>query len=175
MGLLGDSHSEKELIATVKLQAETIDRLTRREPPHQRVKQVLITIFNNSKFINMSNLALVIGAGEYPIIAALVDSTSLQPIPGAVPTLVSNTSDTPAVAVIGADGNLQPVSAGTGNVIAINSWAYTDQVTNQPVTGLQLTTTQPFSVTQTAEGVLQVITLGPPVPIPAATAAAVKA
>jgi len=26
MGLLGDSHSEKELIQTVKLQAETIER-----------------------------------------------------------------------------------------------------------------------------------------------------
>jgi hypothetical protein len=33
MGLFGDSQSEKELIATVKLQAETIERLTRKKEP----------------------------------------------------------------------------------------------------------------------------------------------
>lgn len=143
-------------------------------PHHHRlltpVRQVLTIFLNNQTFIIMNPLSLVVGAGEYPILSALTDALTGAAHPEAVATPVSATSDTPAVAAIGADGSLQPVAPGTGNLIVVNSWDYTDSNTGKAVTGLQLTTTQPFAVTQTAEGVLQVVTLGPPVPIPAVPA-----
>lgn len=135
----------------------------------QRVKQVLIQIVNNQKFIIMPPLSLNNG-NQAPILSALVDANTLQPIPNATKVLKSASSDTPAVATVDANGNLVSVAIGTGNLTVINTWSYVDDVTNLPVTADETTVT-PFQVVVTPEGVLQVVTLGPAVAIPAAAPA----
>lgn len=134
----------------------------------QRVKQVFYVIINNQKYIPMGNQVLTLPqAGQpqvaYPINDALVDAGTLQPIPGATPTPVSRKTDNPAVAVIDSNGNLLPLTAGTFNLIDENTWNYTDEDTNQPVTGKDEVSTTPFSVVSGPEQVLQQTTLGAPV------------
>jgi|HubBroStandDraft_2_1064218.scaffolds.fasta_scaffold329121_2 hypothetical protein len=147
----------------------------------QKVKQVAIVIINNQKYILMGNQVIQLPqAGQpavaYPLLDALVDAVSLQPISGATATLVSRTVDNPAVAVIDSNGNLLPVSAGVVNVTSTNTWSYTDEDTQQPVTGKSETTTTPYSITSGPEQVLQQETLGAPVAAGTApTPAAVKA
>lgn len=141
-------------------------------PSAQKVKQVLITIFNNQKFIIMDPLSLQNG-NQAPINEALVDAGTLLPIPGATKVNKSRTSDTPAVATVDANGNLVAVALGTGNLTCVNTWTYTDEDTNESVTADETTVT-PFQVIATPEGVLQVVTLGAQTAIPAAPVAAAQ-
>lgn len=150
----------------------------------QKVRQVSYVIINNQKYIPMGNQVIQLPqAGQpavaYPVLDALVDATSLQPIPGAVATLVSRTVNNSAVAVIDSNGNLFPQAAGIVNVTSTNSWNYTDENTQQPVTGKQETSVTPYTVISGPEQVVQTETLGAPVAagtIPTAgAAAAVKA
>jgi hypothetical protein len=158
------------------------------KPPRcQKVKQVSYVIINNKKYIPMGNQVIQLPqAGQpavaYPVLDALVDAVSLQPIPGATATLVSRTVDNAAVAVIDSNGNLFPQGAGVVNVTSTNTWSYTDEDTQQPVTGKSETSTTPYTVTSGPEQVVQTETLGAAVPagtVPAAAppvaAAAVKA
>lgn len=151
-------HVDLDVHVTIREESE--------EPQCQKVKQVLLVTFNNQKFIIMDNLILQLGAGGFPIVAGLVDAATLKPKPEAVPTLVGNTTDNPAIAIIGTDGNAVPVATGLFNLTAVNDWAYTDSVTLKQVTGQRETTIQSCAVVSGPEGVLQVIQLGPPVPIP---------
>lgn len=112
----------------------------------------------------MDPINLLLGKGNYPVIAGLIDSKTLLPKAEAVPTFVSNASDNSAAATINSDGSIAPVAAGTFNLTAKNSWSYTDSVTKLPVTGVVLTTVQPFAVVE-VEGVLQTIAVGPAVPV----------
>lgn len=153
-----------------------------------RVKQVSFVIINNQMFIPMGNQVIQLPqAGQpavaYPILDALVDAVSLQPIPGAIPVLVSRSVDNSAVAVIDSNGNLLPEGAGVVNVTSTNTWSYTDEDTQQSVTGKSETSVTPYTVTSGPEQVVQTETLGAPVPAgtvptatpPVAAAAAVKA
>ena len=135
----------------------------------QRVKQVLIFTLNNQNYIIMDPLSLQVGQ-QAPIQEALVDAGTLLPIPGATKIAKSKTFDTPAVATVDANGNLVAIAAGTGNLTDVNTWTYVDQKTNQTVTSDE-TTVQPVAIVVTPEGVLQVVTLGPAVAIPAPAAA----
>jgi hypothetical protein len=154
----------------------------------RRVKQVSFVIINNQMFIPMGNQVIQLPpAGQpavaYPVLDALADAVSLQPIPGAVATLVSRIVDNSAVAVIDSNGNLLPQGSGVVNVTSTNTWNYTDEDTQLPVVGKSETTTTPYTVTSGAEQVVQTETLGAPVAagtVPTATApiaiaAAVKA
>lgn len=137
---------------------QIIDKLTNGGSKQQKVRQVLIQNFNNNKFIVMS---LTIPSNQKaPIVSALVDADTLQPVT-AIASGTSNTSDNTAAATVDADGNLVGVAPGTGNLTTVNTWTYTDSNTQQPVT-VQLTTVTDFSVTAviTAERVQQVVTLG---------------
>src|ERR1700683_1009551 len=75
----------------------------------QKVKQVAIVIINNQKYILMGNQVIQLPQASQPVVAyplldALLDAVSLQPIPGAAATLVSRMVDNPAVAVIDSNG-----------------------------------------------------------------------
>jgi hypothetical protein len=142
----------------------------RRRHHHRRPIQVLITRFNNQNFIIMDPLSLQNGK-QAPINEALVDADTLQPIPDAVKVNKSRVSDNPAAAVVDGAGNLVAVAPGTGNLTVVNTWTYIDQNTKESVTEDE-TTTSPFVVTATPEGVLQVVTLGQASAIPAAAVTA---
>ncbi len=169
--------------AFIREAEETLEQeiaLTRERFPHynypgyqygrrqQRVRQVLIFTYKNQTFIIMTPLSLQVGQ-QAPIQEALVDAGTLLPIPGATKVAKSKTFDTPAVATVDANGNLVAVAVGTGNLTDINTWTYVDQDTNESVTSDE-TTVQPVAIIATPEGVLQVVTLGPAVAIPAAPA-----
>lgn len=177
-------HEREEFIRQRELELEEEIALTLERYPHynyagyqfrrrQRVKQVLIIIYKNQKFIIMGPLSLQVG-NQAPIQEALVDAGTLLPIPGATKVAKSKSFDTPAVATVDANGNLVAVAVGTGNLTDVNTWTYTDQDTGQQVTSDE-TTVQAFAIVATPEGVLQVVTLGPAVAIPAAPAAAAGA
>lgn len=138
----------------------------RRNRYYQRVRQVIIVRFNNQKYISMDPLQFKVEDGAKGIQASLVDSKTLQPIPDAVATLVSRTSDTPSVATVDAQNNVVPVSQGTFNLTEVNDWDYTDQVENIPLKGIRQTTVQPCVVVE-KEGVLQVLKVVDPTPAPA--------
>lgn len=152
---------------------ETLGRHHHHDPRRQQVRQVLIVFINNQKFIIMDPLSLQNG-NQAPINEALVDAGTLQPIPGATKVNKVRSSDTPAVAIVDANGNLVAVAVGTGNLTDTNTWTYVDQNTKQSVTE-DLTTVQPFQVVATPEGVLQVVSLGAATPIPAPAAATTAA
>jgi hypothetical protein len=144
--------------------------------PHcqrQKVKQVLIILINKQKFIIMGQQTLQVG-NQAPILEALVDAATLQPIPDATKVAKSKTFDTPAVATVDANGNLVAVAPGNGNLTVVNTWTYKDQVTGQTVTADE-TTVQAYAVIPAPEGVLQVVTLGPAVPIPSQAVAPTQA
>lgn len=126
--------------------------------------QVLTTFINNQKFIIMDPLKLQNGQ-QAPINEALVDANTLKPIPGATKVNKSRSTDNSATAAVDADGNLIARAPGTGNLTTVNTWTYTDQNTNQQVTTDE-TTVMPYEIAVTAEGVLQVVSLGDAVAIP---------
>lgn len=164
---------------------QELGEIISRKHSGQSVKQISYVIINNKKYIPMGNQIIQLPqAGQpaqaYPILDALVDATTLQPIPDAVATLLSRTVDNPAVAVIDSNGNLFPQAAGVVNVTSTNTWNYTDEDTQQPVTGKQETSTTPYTVISGPEQVVQTETLGAPVaagtiPTAGSTAAAAKA
>lgn len=135
----------------------------------QQVKQVLIFTYKNQNFIIMGQQTLQVG-NQAPILEALVDAGTLLPIPGATKVAKSKTFDTPAVATVDANGNLVAVAVGTGNLTDVNTWTYVDQDTGDTVTSDE-TTVLAIAIVATPEGVLQVVTLGPAVAIPAPAAA----
>ena len=136
------------------------------DPRRLKVRQVLLSFFHNQNFIVM-DLSVPQGI-EAPIILGLVDATTLAPIT-ATKANETETSDTPAVAIVDASGNLEGVSPGSFNLISEADWTYTDSNTGQQVTTHEKTVT-PGTVTAviTAESVTQVVSLGTPVTIPAA-------
>lgn len=141
-----------------------VDRLTSSpKPVHQTVKQVLIAIIKSQKFIIMDPLQLAPGT-QAPITPALVDSITLAPIPGATFVPKSNSVDNPAVASVDANNNLVYVGAGSANLTSVNTWTYTDQNTQQPVT-VDLTTVSAVVALAAAETVQQTISLGTAVPV----------
>lgn len=130
------------------------------EAPKKKMKvlQVFIANFNLQKYIIMDPLILNNGF-KAPILTALVDAATLQPIPGATKVPVSISFDTPSVATNDADGNLVAIAPGSGKLTVVNTWTYTDQNTNQTKT-VDLTSVVDVQVVATPEGVLQVVTLG---------------
>lgn len=130
-------------------------------PPAKKVKQVLVQIINNNKFIVMS--VSIASNQKASITLSLVDADTLQPITA---TFVdeTETSDNPAAATADTTNGIVGVAAGTGNITSVATWTYTDSNTQQPVT-VTLTTVTPFEVTTvvTAENVSQVVTFGTPV------------
>lgn len=151
---------EKEELEIIEKLIRIIDKLTNK-PPHQKVKQVLINILNNSKFIVMS--VSIASNQKAAIILSLVDADTLQPVTATF-TGESETSDNPAAATADTINGIVGVAPGTGNITSVATWTYTDSNTGQPVT-VQLTTITPFEVTAvvTAEKVSQVVTFGTPV------------
>lgn len=147
----------------------------KKHPGHrQLVRQDLAVIINKKKYIPMGNISLQLGTGAYPPVAVLEDAVSLAAIPGAVPTLVSVTTDNPAVVSVDTNNNWQPQASGTCNTTVVNSWNYTDEVTGLPVVGKLETTTKGLTVTSGPEQVVQDVSAGAPVPsvVPAPPAAA---
>ena len=130
--------------------------------------QVLFTRFNNQNFIIMDPLVLSPGT-QAPIQPALIDSVTLQPIPGATFVPKSNTVDNSAIATVDANNNLVYGSAGTANLTSVNTWTYTDQNTGLQVVADQTTIMQ-IKMLSAAEAVQQTIALGAPVAIPAPAA-----
>lgn len=138
----------------------------------QLVRQDFAVIINNQKYIPMGNIPLQLGQGAYPPQPVLEDAVSLAAIPGAVPTLVSLTTDNPAVCAVDANNNWQPQASGTCNTTIVNSWNYTDEVTGLPVVGKLETTTKGLTITSGPEQVVQDVTAGAPVAsVPPAAAA----
>lgn len=133
----------------------------RRHHMHKPI-QVLTTFINNNHFIIMNPLNLQSGQ-QAPIIAQLVDGKTLQPVPGATKTTKNISSDSPDIAFVDVNGNLVAVKAGTGNLTVVNTWGYTDQNTGEGMT-VDETTVIGYVVAVSPEGVLQVVTLGTPVP-----------
>jgi hypothetical protein len=119
--------------------------------------QVLTIFINKTQFIIMDPLNLQAGQ-QAPIIAQLVDAKTLQPIPGASKVVKSVTTDSDT-ATVDANGNLVAVKAGTGNLTVVNTWAYTDQNSNEIVTADE-TTVIGYVIAVTPEGILQVVSLG---------------
>jgi hypothetical protein len=161
----------RQLESRLEISIKQFERLFpfRKHRPKQRVRQVSYVILNNQKYIPMGNQVFTLPQAGQPVVAyppqdALVDGVSLKAIPGAAGTLVSRSTDNQAVAVIDSNGNLLPVAVGTFNLIEENSWAYTDEDTNLPVTGQLETSTTPCSVVSGPEQVLQQTTFGAPVP-----------
>lgn len=137
--------------------------------PHEKVRQVLCVIFNKQKYIPMGNIVIQMPqAGQpvlsTPIVPVLDDAVSLQQIPGSVPTLVSVSSDNPLVAVPDSNGNALPVGPGTCNFTEVNSWAYTDEDDQLPVTGKIESSTVGITITSGPEQVVQQLSAGTPVP-----------
>lgn len=130
-----------------------------------RVRQVITVFINNQKYIAMDPIQIKVEDGASGVVSSLVDSKTLLPIPDAVGTPVSKTSDNEGVATVDAQGNVVPVSQGQFNLTVVNDWSYTDQIENIKVEGVRLTTIQPYVVVE-KEGVLQVISAGPAVPAP---------
>jgi hypothetical protein len=160
MGLFGDSASEKSLIDTVNLQAQTINRLTQ-EQSGQQVRLVIFQSFNNKNYIAMS---LTLPSNQKaPIIVGLVDGKTLLPVTATF-SGTTNTIDNTAIATVDASGNLVGVAAGTANLTTSTSATYTDSNTQQPVTA-PLTLVTPVTITAvvTAETVQLVVSLGTPV------------
>jgi len=133
----------------------------RRNHTHKPL-QVLTTLFNNNQFIIMDSLNLQSGQ-QAPILSQLVDAKTLQPIPGATKTAKNISTDAPDIAQIDADGNLVALKPGTGNLTVVNTWSYTDQNTGEGVIADE-TTVISYVVSVSPEGVLQIVTLGTPVP-----------
>lgn len=164
--LLLKTKENDRLLEEIDRLTKIIDRLTR---PRQQVKQVLVKIVNHKKVIIMDPLQLNPGT-QAPIIPALVDAVTLQPIPGATFVPKSNTVDNPAIASVDANGNLVYVSAGAANLTSVNTWTYVDQNTKLSVTA-DVTTVSTLQMNAAAEAILQQVGLGTPVPIPTAPAA----
>ncbi len=158
---------EKELEEEVRIVQEEFKHY-RHKYNLPKVRQVLITIINKQKFIIMNPLTLQVGQ-QAPLIESLIDANSLAAIPGATKVNKSRTVDTPAVAAVDANGNLQGLSAGSANLIDVNTWTYTDEDTNQSVTADESTTIG-ILITPAAEGVEQTVSLGPVSAIPSAPA-----
>jgi hypothetical protein len=142
---------------------------------HRRVRQFICVIINKTKYIPMGNIVIPMPqAGQpamsTPLVAVLDDAESLQQIPGSVATLVSVTSDNPLVAVPDSNGNALPVGPGTCNFTEVNSWAYTDEDDQLPVTGKIESSTIGITVTSGPEQVVQQLSAGTPVPAGTPTA-----
>ncbi len=150
----------------ISKQLRIIDRLTEEHhhKKHQRVKQVLFTIFNNNKLITM---ALQLPSNQSaPIVLGLIDADTLLPITATFAG-ESETSDNPAAATIDPTLGLVGVAPGTGNLTSVATWTYVDKNTGQNITK-QLTTVTPFTITAviSAENVSMTVTLGTPVTQP---------
>lgn len=138
-------------------------------PQKQNVLQVLVTNINNQNFIIMNPLSLVLGFLA-AIMAQLVDAKTLVAIAGATFVPKSAATDNPAIATVDAKGNLVAVAVGQCNLTVVNTWTYTDASTGQQVVADQQTVIG-VTVTAAAEGVQQIITLGPAVAIGSVAAA----
>lgn len=128
----------------------------------QRVRQVLFFNINHYKSIAMS---LSIPSNQSaPIVLGLIDSDT-QAVITATFTGETETSDNTAAATTDPVLGLVGVAPGTGNLISVATWTYTDGNTQALVTK-EFTTTTPFEVTAVVvagENVAMVVTLGTPV------------
>ena len=171
MDLFG--HHESTELEIIKIQAETIDRLTREHCEPHKVSLVLNLYQSHSKSIfrimalSLASNQLVIGT------LGLVDQTNPATVVTGTFTGTTATSDTPAAftALVDASGNVDVtgVAAGTGNLSVTTTAAYTDSTgTAQSVS---LTTSVPVTVTAvvTADQVALTVTFGSPTAQPVAT------
>ena len=164
MGLLGDSHSEKELIETVKLQAETIERLTREKHHPHPVRGIIFFLTSNKiSFMALSfsgaNLLAIGTLGLQDIVTGL-PVTPTSPFSG-----ISVTSDTPTVAtaLIDASGNVDATSVAPGafNLTVVFTAVYNNSLGVS--TTATITVVAPGTVAQaTADQVAGTITWGTP-------------
>jgi hypothetical protein len=158
------------LIERLKQELEEAKRRLEEHFGHRRrVRQFICVIINKTKYIPMGNIVIQMPqAGQpvlsTPLVAVLDDAESLKPVPGALATLVSVTSDNPLVAVPDSNGNAYPVGPGTCNFTEINSWNYTDEDDGQAITGKIESSTIGVTVTSGPESVVQQLSPGTPVP-----------
>lgn len=162
MGLFGDSATEKSLIETVNIQAQTIANLLSEKCKPHKVRLALTTIINRSKFEIM---ALTLNANQKSQgTLGLQDTVTGLPVVATF-TSVTATPDNPAffTATVNPDNTITVtgVSAGAGNLTVSASAAYTDS------TGAAQTQTLSVSVgvtvaQATADKVALTITFGTP-------------
>lgn len=164
MGLFGDSHSEKELIETVQIQAQTIANLTKKCEPH---KVSLVLYLNNKQNSILRIMALSLASNQLVIgTLGLVDSTNPATVVTGTFTGTTATSDTPAAftALVDASGNVDVtgVAAGTGNLTVVSTAAYTDST--GAAQSASLTVVIPVTVTAVtvADSVALVVNFGAP-------------
>jgi hypothetical protein len=174
MSLLGASHMEKTELEIIKLQAEVIERLTRKDHEPHKVRLILTRNINNSIYqIMNANLA---ANQQQAFTFALQDTTNPAVTPTGTFTNGAVVSDTPGVATgnVDASGNVNfvAVAPGTANLTASALAAYTDSLGNAQSSQLS---TDPVLVTVTAvvtaDGVKLVLIPGPITTQPPATAA----
>lgn len=163
MGLFGESHFEKTELEIIRLQAETIERLTRQTHKPHRFRLILTKNINNSIYQLMN--ATLAANQQQAFTFALQDTNNPAVTPSGTFTNGTVASDNAAVATgnVDASGNVNffAVAAGTANLTASALAAFTDSLGN--VQSQQLST-DPIAVTVTsvvtADGVKLILVPG---------------
>jgi hypothetical protein len=162
MGLFGDSQSEKSLIETVNIQAQTIANLLSEKCKAHKVRLSINQIINKSIYQLMA-LTFNVGQKSQGTLG-LTDTVTNQPVQATFAS-VTATPDNASVftAVVNADNSITAtaVAPGSANLNVSASVSYTDSTgTAQTVT---LTVSIPVTVAQlTADSVALTLTFGTP-------------
>jgi hypothetical protein len=160
MDLFG--HHEKTELEIIKIQAETIDRLTHEHCEPHKVALVL-NLYNTKSTLRIMALSL---ASNQIVIGTLGLTDTTNPATVVTGTFAGTTatSDTPAAftALVDANGNVDVtgVAAGTGNLTVTTTAAYTDSTGAAQSVSLSLTVAVTVTAVVVADSVALSITFG---------------